>query len=433
MEASSTPPDTEGWLEKHGLTSLFKFLVWVPLEHLLHWTDQDVMDFDFEGASFAEVKRLRQAIGEARGKIVGTRIGKLWFDPAVILGRGSSGTIVYSGSFEGREAAVKRLDRDLWVLAEKEILALQAGRSDESKHVVSYFGHERDGNYVYLALSKCAATLGNLLENKRLECIDERVRIIEELALGISHLHDLKVIHRDLTPSNVLLDANGVVKVSDMGLARKVDETQGYICTTSQGAAGWQPFEVLERAAQSEKVDTFSFGCIAFFVLTLGKHPFGKGREEWVSNILKDTADFPPLHQLQGVLRCHTHVLQRFGSKYDLQQHFAQKNHEIATFLEIKRQVCLACSDDIRKNYAAHACKVAPHIMFAAEELLSRCILQQPSLRPSFRHILSHPLFWSCKKKLTFLQIVADWLKSDPVLQAFVDAQQHSIYLRDGW
>ncbi len=428
------PQDVEAWLEKHDLMALLKFLANIPLDRLLQWTAQDVLDFDFGDTPFAKVKQLRQAIEEERAQLVGTRIGRIWFDPSMPLGRGSSGTVVYSGSFEGREAAVKRLDRHLWVLAEKEISALQAGRADDCKHVVSYFGHERDGNFVYLALSKCVSTLGNLVENKKLERMGERLRVLHELALGISHLHGLGVVHRDLTPSNVLLDAAGVVKVSDMGLSRKVDDTQGHVCTTSQGTAGWQPLEVLERAVQSEKVDTFSFGCIAFFVLTLGKHPFGSSKEEWVLNILKDSPDFSPLHQLQGVLRCHTHPFRAFGLKSAIQRHFEEvKGHEIASFLEIKNTVCLACSEDIRKNYAAHSCEVAPHVMFAAEELLARCILQDTSKRPSFKHILSHPLFWSCEKKLTFLQIVSDWLKSDAALAISIDSQIHSINLRDGW
>ncbi len=432
------------WLRRNDLTGLQRVLNGTSLATLLGWTEEDFYDYDFKGkkVEYTLVKKLKEAVAETKKplpaeKKAGTQVGRLWFDSSSLLGRGSSGTIVFRGSVEGRDAAVKRLDKDLWSLAEKEIAALQQGRCDESKHVVSYYGHERDNAYIYLALSRCSNTLGKCLENKgevvcQLDRVDERLRVLHELALGIAHLHDLGIIHRDLTPSNVLLDMDGIVKISDMGLARKIVDGQGHVSTTSQGTAGWQPVEVLERSAQSEKVDIFSFGCIAFFVLTLGKHPFGE-QQEWVLRIVKDRPDFSPLHRLQGVLKCRQHPMRRFGSKMDLQQHFLKTSHEIPAFVSIKN--CLACSMEFRSDADrdAHDCDIAPHIMFTAEELLLRCLSQDAELRPSVGHVLSHPLFWNSERRLCFLQIVSDWWKADASLVAKVDQENHSVYGSEGW
>ena len=416
------------------------------LENLFRWTEEDIYEFDFKskGVEFSVVKRLKEAVADTIKhampveKKAGVHIGRIWFDPAVApLGRGSSGTIVFAGLVEGREAAVKRLDAGLWTLAVKEIEAFQAGRSDECKHVVSYFGHEKDDGYIYLAISKCATTLGNCVETGsdlscQLERVDERLRVLHELAQGIAHLHSLGVIHRDLTPSNVLLDDEGVVKISDMGLARKIIDGQGHVSTTSQGTIGWQPAEVLEKQAQSEKVDVFSFGCLCFYVLTLGKHPFGKS-EEWQLRISKDRADFSPLHKLQGVLQCRQHPLRKYGSKYDLQQHFLTTSHEIPSFLDIRS--CLACSKELLNDVERdqHDCDVVPHVMFCAEELLLRCLSHDAAARPLMDCVLNHPLFWSCDRRIKFLEIVSDWLKANVGLQSKIDLMVHTIYTTDGW
>ena len=70
------------------------------------------------------------------------RVGKLLITQDAILGYGSAGTIVFEGSLDGREVAVKRLLRQFYALAQKEIKALIA--SDAHPNVVRCFSMEED-------------------------------------------------------------------------------------------------------------------------------------------------------------------------------------------------------------------------------------------------------------------------------------------------
>jgi len=65
------------------------------------------------------------------------------------------------------------------------------------------------------------------------------------------------------------------VKISDMGLAKKLDTGQHSFSSTNSGSAGWQAPELLANERQTKSVDIFALGCIIFYILTNGQHPFG--------------------------------------------------------------------------------------------------------------------------------------------------------------
>ena len=80
---------------------------------------------------------------------------------AEVLGLGSGGTIVYSGTLNGRPVAVKRMLLKHSIVANNEIRFLQ--RVDLHPNVMTYFDKEEDENFVYLALEKCEGNLENLI------------------------------------------------------------------------------------------------------------------------------------------------------------------------------------------------------------------------------------------------------------------------------
>lgn len=99
-----------------------------------------------------------------------------------------------------------------------------------------------------------------------------RFNIIGGIARGLFYLHEesqLKIIHRDLKASNILLDADLTPKISDFGLARLFDgdETQG---TTSRviGTLGYMAPEYAHHGHFSTKVDVFSYGVLTLEIVT---------------------------------------------------------------------------------------------------------------------------------------------------------------------
>lgn len=138
-----------------------------------------------------------------------------------VLGYGSHGTIVLQGSFEGRKVAIKRMLTDFYQVADHEVKILQ--ESDEHPNVVRYFFKEECDGFMYVALECCAGTIADLIIGKDIpefNLLRSKVstkQILYQISSGISHLHSLNIVHRDIKPQNILVSAfkSGVGKQPD--------------------------------------------------------------------------------------------------------------------------------------------------------------------------------------------------------------------------
>ncbi|KAI1729355.1 protein kinase domain-containing protein [Ditylenchus destructor] len=92
-----------------------------------------------------------------------------------------------------------------------------------------------------------------------------------EVILGLEHMHSRSVVYRDLKPANILLDENGHVRVSDLGLACDFSKKKPH---ASVGTHGYMAPEVLAKGvAYDSSADWFSFGCMLYKLLK-GHSPF---------------------------------------------------------------------------------------------------------------------------------------------------------------
>ncbi|KAL3627049.1 hypothetical protein CASFOL_028412 [Castilleja foliolosa] len=261
----------------------------------------------------------------------GRTIGKLVVSKEEIA-KGSNGTIVLEGFYESRPVAVKRLVRAYNDIALKEIQNLIM--SDRHPNIVRWYGVEQDQDFVYLALERCACSLNdlilmhsdssaNLTVNKNLdtgvptECSIRLgsvklfmqdielwnpdgypspllLKLMRDVISGIAHLHELGIVHRDLKPQNVLIiyEKNLCAKLSDMGISKRLVGEMSSLSnhSTGCGSSGWQAPEQLLHGRQTRAVDLFSLGCVLFYCLTGGRHPFGGSLERDV-NIVKSKVD----------------------------------------------------------------------------------------------------------------------------------------------
>eukprot|EP00741_Cyanophora_paradoxa_P009242 tig00001416_g8952.t1 len=249
-------------------------------------------------------------VAEADGWI---RVGRLLVSSR-ILGYGSHGTVVYEGELDGRQVAVKRMLPHFFNAAQREIsLLIQA---DHHPNVVRYYGLEADNQFVYLALERCARTLADYVEEARSSQgrqsalpSGETRRVLGELVQGVAFLHAMHIVHRDIKPVNVLLTETGMLKISDMGLSRRLQahETSYESCTP--GTSGWQAPEVLLAGRLTKAVDIFSTGCLLHYVLTFAGHPFGE-RMEREANVVAGRADLSGVAHLpeaQHLIRAMLH------------------------------------------------------------------------------------------------------------------------------
>uniref|UniRef100_A0A8C3Y9P2 non-specific serine/threonine protein kinase n=1 Tax=Catharus ustulatus TaxID=91951 RepID=A0A8C3Y9P2_CATUS len=296
-------------------------------------------------------------------------VGKVSFNPKDVLGHGAGGTFVFRGQFEGRNVAVKRLLPQCVHLLDREVQLLR--ESDEHPHVVRYFCTERDRQFHYIAIELCSATLQEYVESPS---FDRRgldpVSVLRQTMSGLAHLHSLSIVHRDLKPCNILISVpnrHGQIRavISDFGLCKKLQGGRQSFSLRSgiPGTEGWIAPEVLQEAPKenpTSAVDIFSAGCVFYYVVSGGQHPFGDS------------------------LRRQANIL---AGSYQLS--------------------CL---------------QEEAHDKLVARELIVAMISSEPQRRPSAPVVLVHPFFWSQEKQLQFFQDVSDRVEKEPAEGPIVSA-----------
>ncbi|NXJ68770.1 NEK3 kinase, partial [Rostratula benghalensis] len=104
-----------------------------------------------------------------------------------------------------------------------------------------------------------------------------------QMCLGVKHIHDKRVLHRDIKSKNVFLTQSGKVKLGDFGSARLLAHPVSYACTYV-GTPYYVPPEIWESMPYNNKSDIWSLGCILYELCTL-RHPFQA--KSWKHLILK--------------------------------------------------------------------------------------------------------------------------------------------------
>eukprot|EP00253_Pinus_taeda_P034067 PITA_34067 len=107
--------------------------------------------------------------------------------------------------------------------------------------------------------------MGKLLDWQR------RFEIILGTASGLAYLHqesDIRIIHRDIKASNILLDQHFKPKIADFGLVRYFAEDQTHLSTTIVGTRGYMAPEYLVHGHLTEKVDIYAFGVLILEIIS---------------------------------------------------------------------------------------------------------------------------------------------------------------------
>ena len=128
---------------------------------------------------------------------------------------------------------------------------------------------------------------------------------LAELALALDHLHALGIVYRDLKPENILLDTDGHIALTDFGLSKESVPTQDSKTFSFCGTVEYMSPEVVSRKGHSHVADWWSFGVLAFEMIT-GHLPFhGANRKETMNMILKAKLAMPtyPSLEAQSLLR----------------------------------------------------------------------------------------------------------------------------------
>ncbi|KAH6592616.1 hypothetical protein BASA50_002060 [Batrachochytrium salamandrivorans] len=311
-----------------------------------------------------------------------------------VLGFGSHGTVVYKGFFEGMDVAIKRLLLDFYEVADHEVKILQ--ESDHHPNIVRYYCREECDGFMYMALELCICTLQDIIERRENSIFDSLRRklkskhMIREIMAGVYHLHSMKIVHRDLKPQNILIGKPSSKKnliprvlISDFGLGKRLADDQSSFHHTvgfGGGTVGWRAPECLLSLANQAAVssgqttlsggtgdgsdsmsngsshaelvritrsmDIFSCGCIIYYILTDGGHPF--------------------------------------GDKFSREMNVLRGNYRLDGLDALKQDSMLA------------------------KDLIKRMIAKDPKKRLDSSATLHHPYFWTPSQRLLFIQDVSD-------------------------
>ncbi|XP_043723854.1 cysteine-rich receptor-like protein kinase 2 [Telopea speciosissima] len=191
------------------------------------------------------------------------------------LGQGGFGT-VYKGVLpDGREIAVKRLFSNNRYRAADFYNEVNMISTLEHKNLVRLLGCSCSGPesllvYEFLPNKSLDRFLFDPSRGKALNW-EIRFKIIKGTAEGLVYLHEntnVRVIHRDIKASNILLDSKLRAKIADFGLARSFQEDKSHISTAIAGTLGYMAPEYLARGQLTEKADVYSFGVLLLEIVT---------------------------------------------------------------------------------------------------------------------------------------------------------------------
>ncbi|RLL49145.1 serine/threonine-protein kinase, partial [Mariprofundus sp. EBB-1] len=224
------------------------------------------------------------------------------------LGHGSFG-IVYKAleQFSKKHVAIKEITDDDYKEALLSEIELMAGL--HHANVVQYKTTEKLKENLYLVMEYLpGGSLVSLIgEGKKISSGLAKQHLIDILE-GLKYLHSFDVVHRDLKPDNVLLAADGHVKIADFGVSRAISKSRK--ASSRAGTIKYmapEMFEADEEHGYDHRVDLYAAGCL-YFEMLVGTPPFtGTDTKVMMGHVAHDPAYPASLSEeelavLQGLL-----------------------------------------------------------------------------------------------------------------------------------
>ncbi|KAG0501012.1 hypothetical protein HPP92_001084 [Vanilla planifolia] len=196
------------------------------------------------------------------------------FDHHNKLGQGGFGA-VYKGVLpNGKEIAVKRLFYNTTNWVDQFFNEVKLINQVQHKNLVKLLGCSVEGPeslLVYEFLSNTSLDKYLFDSFKKTELTwERRLEMIIGTAEGLAYLHGgsvVRIIHRDIKASNILLDEKFRPKISDFGLARNFAEDQSHLSTGLAGTFGYMAPEYIVHGQLTEKADVYSYGVLVLEII----------------------------------------------------------------------------------------------------------------------------------------------------------------------
>ena len=170
---------------------------------------------------------------------------------------------VLRGDLSSDEKFIRRFKRE----------ALSVSNLSHPNIVEVYDVGEEDGNYYIVMEYIEGKTLKQLLQKRGALTLTEVIDIMTQLTDGLSHAHEAYIIHRDIKPQNIMIEDNGLIKITDFGIAMALNNTQLTQTNSVMGSVHYLPPEQAQGKGSTIKSDIYSLGILMYELLT-GSVPY---------------------------------------------------------------------------------------------------------------------------------------------------------------
>ncbi|KAG0233310.1 hypothetical protein BGW42_007508 [Actinomortierella wolfii] len=192
------------------------------------------------------------------------------------IGDGTFGN-VYKGTYGRRVAAVKIFKLASCAMSldaiKKEVELLQ---TLQSRYIIQFYGVEYREDEVWLITDYAEhGSLKRAIDKNLLTEWKDKIRIAQEIADGLAHIHQMNVLHRDLKSANVLLTSFNEVRICDFGAATTLGVNESSTSVARHGTLQWMAPELLDGKLQySAKSDVYALGMVMWEMAAMSTVPF---------------------------------------------------------------------------------------------------------------------------------------------------------------
>ncbi|XP_044524884.1 serine/threonine-protein kinase Nek5 [Gracilinanus agilis] len=221
------------------------------------------------------------------------------YDVIKMIGEGAFGkAFLAKGKADNQQCVIKEINLTKMPYREKEASKKEVILLAKMKHpnIVQFFTSLQEMNKLYIVMEYCDG--GDLMKRiSRQHGVlfdeDQILGWFVQISLGLKHIHDRKILHRDIKTQNIFLSNNEMVaKLGDFGIARVLNNTMEF-AQTCVGTPYYLSPEICQNKPYNNKTDIWSLGCVLYELCTL-RHPFeGASLHQLVLKICR--ARFDPI------------------------------------------------------------------------------------------------------------------------------------------